>query len=364
MPQIKAAVTRKFGEPLILETVSLRPPEAHEVEVTLGATAICHSDIIFTDGKWGGTLPAIYGHEAAGKITAVGDQVKGYKVGDRVIATLIRACGTCPSCSTGSPVICEDSTEYTSPVSTMDGNSIVQGMNCGAFAERVVVHPSQLAKIPEDMSMDVASLLACGVITGVGAAVNTANIRPGQTVVVIGAGGVGLNAIQGAHIAGAARIIAVDLVPEKLETAKEFGATDTVLASEEAPWDVVKDITNGRMADAVLVSVGVIPVYETAPNYLRSGGKMVMVGMTHSGDKAEYEPVNIAATSQSMIGSKMGDVVLSRDIPWIIDLYKQDRLKLDELISKRWRLEEINEAIEDTRSGAARRNVVIFDETL
>ena len=233
-------------------------------------------------------------------------------------------------------------------------------MACGAFAEKVVVDQSQIVKIPKDMPMDAASLLACGVITGVGAVVNAANLRAGQDVVVIGAGGVGLNAIQGARIAGARRIVAVDMTKDKLATAIEFGATDTVLATQEKPWRAAKDAL-GRGADAVFVTVGAIPAFDTAPMYLAKNGKVVMVGMPASGAFSKYEPANFAAAGQSMVGSKMGDAVIKRDIPWMIDLYGQDRLKLDELISKRWSFDQINEAIADTKSGSAKRNVIMFD---
>ena len=360
MQTIKAAVCHEFGQPLVVEDIQLRAPAGSEVEVTLDAVAICHSDISYADGAWGGSLPAVYGHEAAGKVTAVGDRAKGIKLGDTVVVTLIRACQSCPSCSSGSPVTCE--TPYDGdqgPISTSDGGKLHQAMACGAFAEKVVVEASQVVKISPDMPMDAAALLACGVITGVGAVVNSAHLRPGQDVVVIGAGGVGLNAIQGARIAGARRIIAVDMSEEKLEAAKEFGATDGVLATGKSPWKEVHRIT-GRGADAVLVTVGAIPAYDSAPRYLAPGGKVVMVGMPHSGDTSTYEPVILAALGQGMVGSKMGDVVISRDIPWMVDLYEQGRLKLDELVSGRWTLDQINEAIEDTKSGAARRNVILF----
>ncbi len=361
MKKIKAAVCTEFGAPLSIETVSLRAPSRGEVEVKLEACAICHSDISYLDGGWGGNLPAVYGHEAAGRITALGDGVTDYALGDAVIVTLIRSCGTCAPCATGNPVQCGTGYDrMAGPLTTDDGAPLEHGMACGAFAEVAVVDQSQIAKIPDDMAMDVACLLSCGVVTGVGAVVNTAKVRPGQNVVVIGAGGVGLNAIQGAAIAGAARIIAMDMVPEKLEAAREFGATDGVLASAERPWDAISKITGGRMADAVFVTVGAIPAYEAALRYLAPLGNVYIVGMPHSGDLARYEPVILGALGQGMKGTKMGDVVLKRDIPWMIDLYSQGRLKLDELVSGRWSLEQINEAIEDTRSGAARRNVIVF----
>jgi Zn-dependent alcohol dehydrogenase len=362
MQKIKAAVCHAFGEPLAIEEILLAPPAQGEIEVTLDAVAICHSDISYADGAWGGTLPAVYGHEAAGRITALGGRVRGLSEGDPVVVTLIRSCQSCASCASGQPTQCETPVDGDShPLRTADGGPLHQAMACGAFAEKVVVSQSQVVKLPEGIAMDRASLLACGVITGVGAVVNAARLRAGQNVVVIGAGGVGLNAIQGARIAGAARIIAVDMSEDKLAMARDFGATDGILTTEPSPWRAVRKITQGRMADAVIVSVGAIQAYETAPRYLGRGGKVVMAGMPHSGAKASYEPVILAAVAQGMVGTKMGDVVIQRDIPWMVDLYEQGRLKLDELISGRWKLEEINDAIADTKTGLAGRNVILFD---
>ncbi|MEM9584089.1 MAG: zinc-binding dehydrogenase [Pseudomonadota bacterium] len=361
MPLIKAAVCHEFGAPLVVEDVALKDPAAGEVSVALEACAICHSDLSFIDGGWGGSLPAVYGHEAAGRITALGAGVQGYAVGDAVLVTLIRSCGCCTPCATGQPVQC--ATPYdrdAGPLRAADGGPMQHGLACGAFAEQAVVDQSQIARIPDDMPMDAACLLSCGVVTGMGAVVNTAQVRPGQNVVVIGAGGVGLNAVQGAAIAGAARIIAMDVLPEKLDVAREFGATDGVLVTAKKPWKEVAKITHGRMADAVFVTVGAIPAFEQALRYLAPGGYAYIVGMPHSGAMAEYEPVILGALGQGMKGTKMGDTVLRRDIPWMVDLYQQGRLKLDELISGRWTLDQINEAIADTRSGAARRNVILF----
>jgi S-(hydroxymethyl)glutathione dehydrogenase / alcohol dehydrogenase len=360
MATIRAAVCHAFGAPLVVEEVAIRPPGPGEVEVALEACAICHSDISYAEGVWGGTLPAVYGHEAAGRIHSVGPGVAGLAPGLPVMVTLIRACGSCATCASGRPVHCAAEPEMTPPLATAAGGALEAGMNCGAFAERVVVHASQIAPIPEDMPMEAACLMSCGVITGLGAAVNTAGVRPGQVVVVIGAGGVGLNAIQGARIAGAARIIAVDTNADKLATAREFGATDGVLASEPKPWRAARAAAQGRGADAVLVTVGATAAYETAPRYLAPGGCMVMVGMPASGAMAQYEPVVQAALGQAMVGCKMGDVVLARDIPWMVDLYRQGRLRLDELISGRYPLERINEAIAATKSGHVRRNVIVL----
>jgi Zn-dependent alcohol dehydrogenase len=359
---IKAAVAHEFGAPLVIEEVQLRAPEGSEVEVRVDAVAICHSDISFAEGGWGGSLPAVYGHEAAGRITALGPNTRGLAVGDSVIVTLIRACGACPSCAGGKPTGCE--TPYDGdhgPLKTAEGGKLHQAMASGAFAEKVVVEQAQVVKISPDIPKDAASLIACGVITGVGAVVNSAGLRAGQDVVVIGAGGVGLNAIQGARIAGARRIVAVDMSEEKLQMARDFGATDGVLATQNAPWRAVQE-TLGRGADAVIVTVGAIPAYDTAPRYLGSGGKLVMVGMPHDGATSSYDPATMAAMGQALVGSKMGDVVIQRDIPWLVDLYLQGRLQLDELISGRWRLDQINEAIADTKTGAARRNVIILND--
>ena len=360
MTKIKAAVCHAFNEPMVIEEVELRAPQAGEVEVSIDAVAVCHSDISLWQGGFGGATPAVFGHEAAGIVTALGAGIKGLELGDSVAVTLIRACGECPSCGSGHPTVCENPGDgKNSPLSTPQGDAMWQALFTGAFAEKVVVDQSQLVKIPADMPKDAAALMSCGVITGVGAAVNTANIRPGQNVVVIGAGGVGLNAIQGARLAGAARIVAVDMNPGKLEAAKEFGATHGVLA-EGKPFKEVQKIFGGRGADAVLVTVGVASVYDLAPRYLANRGKVVMVGMPHFGQMASYSPLLMADMGQSIVGSKMGDVVIKRDIPWMVDLYTQGRLKLDELITGRWPLEQVNEAIADTMAGHARRNVIVF----
>jgi len=199
------------------------------------------------------------------------------------------------------------------------------------------------------------------VITGVGAAVNAAGLRAGQDVVVIGAGGVGLNAIQGARIAGARRIVAVDMTEEKLEIAKSFGATDGVLATDPKPWRAAYTALGGRGADVVMITVGAIPAYNDAPRYLGWGGKAIMIGMPHAEANAEYNPMGMSYQGQALIGSKMGDTVVQRDIPWMVDLYQQGRLKLDELISGRWTLDQINDAIADTKTGSAKRNVILLN---
>ncbi|MDG3042846.1 alcohol dehydrogenase catalytic domain-containing protein [Roseicyclus marinus] len=358
--QIRAAVCRAFGAPLGLETLTLRDPGPGEIEVRLEAVAICHSDISYLEGAWGGALPAVYGHEAAGRITALGPETGGLALGDRVLVTLIRACGSCPDCAGGRPVYCGGKPATAPKLTDTAGHVVEAAMDCGAFADHVLVHRSQIAPLGETIAPHCACLLACGVPTGVGAVVNTAGVRPGEIVVVIGAGGVGLNAIQGARIAGAARIVAMDLEPSKLEDAMAFGATDTIAATDPKPWRKLLQITGGRLAAHVFVTVGAIPAYDVAPRLLAPGGTAYAVGMPHSGARASYEPVILAALGQGLRGTKMGDVVLARDIPWMVDLHAQSRLKLDELVSRTWRFEQINDAIADTKAGQARRNVLTF----
>ena len=358
---MKAALCNDFNAPLTVTEVTIAPPRKGEVEVTLAACAICHSDLHFIEGAWGGSLPAVYGHEAAGYVTGLGDGVGHYQLGQPVLVTLIRACGTCACCADGRPAICAHSgAEYT-PLTLPDGTKVTQGMKTGAFAEKVVVDASQLAPLPDDMPMDVAALLACGVITGVGAVFNTAQMRAGATALVIGTGGVGLNAIQGARLAGARRIIAMDIAPEKLDAARDFGATHGVLAADADARKQVHAITDGRGADYVFVTVGAVVAYEQALGLCAPGGAIIMAGMTGNDDYMRLNPMMVAYQEQRLLGSKMGGTVLRRDIPRLIDYYRQGRLKLDELISNRYRLDQINEAIADTAKGGTRRNVILFD---
>lgn len=360
---MKAAVCHAFGAPLVIEEVVLRPPGPGEVQVRIEACAICHSDILYAEGGWGGHLPAVYGHEAAGRVEALGEGVHGVAPGDKVLVTLMRACGRCRNCALGRPFMCEASYDRANGVLSLpDGTVVEHGINTGAFAEAVVVHESQIVPLPEDIAMDAASLLACGVITGTGAVINTARMPAGATAVVIGAGGVGLNTIQGCALAGASRIIAIDLSDDKLEAARTFGATDGLRADNAALRAGVLALTGGRGADYVYVTVGVISAYQGAPDLLAKGGTLVMVGMPASGKAMHFEPANVAAASQTMTGSNMGATVLKRDIPYLIDLYRQGRLKLDELITRRYALDEINEAIADTKAGHARRNVIVMGE--
>ncbi len=360
--KMKAAVCREHGKPLSIEELKLRPPCGSEVEVEIKVCAICHSDIHYIEGAWPGDLPAVYGHEAVGTVSTVGPVVEGFKTGDRVLVTLIRSCGKCSHCAEGAPVHCsyQEVLGGNSPLRTLGGDTVIQGLSTAAFAERVVVDQSQTIKIPEDIPMESAALLSCGVITGAGAAINTAKIRPGSSVAVVGVGGVGLNAVQGARICGATKIIAIDLSEDRLSSAMEFGATHGVLATGPKHYREVREITGGPGVDYALIAVGLAAACESAWKFLAPRGELVIVGMPSSGEMASFEPLNIAFKGQSMKGSAMGDTILARDVPFLIDMYRSGQLKLDELVTKRFDLEQINDAIADTLAGNARRNVIVF----
>jgi Zn-dependent alcohol dehydrogenase len=358
---MRAAVCRAFGEALSIEEVQLADPQPGEVEVEIRACAICHSDITYARGGWGGELPAVYGHEAAGVVRRIGAGVRRLRPGDHVVVTLIRACGDCPGCRRGRPVVCSGELPLDQRVVLRDaaGAPLVQGLRTAAFAERVLVHESQLARIPPDMPFELAALLGCGVITGYGAAVHTAGVRPGETVVVIGAGGVGLNAIQGARIAGARCILALDLNPKKREAALAFGAT---AALDPADPGVIAEVRgrSGGGADHVLVTVGAPAAFQQAFDLVAKGGTIVWVGMPASGCALALDPGDVAGAGLRILGSKMGDVRIADDIPALIELWQQRRLLLEPLISARYPLEEVNAAMAAVERGEALRNVLVL----
>ncbi len=359
---MKAAVCRAFGEPLVIEELTIEGPQAGELLVDVKACAICHSDITYMEGGWGGDLPALYGHEAAGIVTQVGPETPGVAVGDHVVVTLIRSCGQCYYCSRGDRVLCEATLPLSvrTPLRDASGATVAQMMNVGSFAEQVLVHYSQVAVMPEDVAFDVASLLGCGVITGVGAAINTTHIAPGDSAVVIGTGGVGLNVLQGASLSGANPLIAVDVNDAKLEASRAFGATHVINSMKQDVAAEVRRLTDGRMAEHVFVSVGVGPAIEQGISLMGKGAETIIVGMPPSGVTTTFDPSWVAADSQRIIGSKMGSAKVPVDIPHLVNLYRGGRLKLDELVTNRYPLEEINEAIEAVKRGEALRNVVVF----
>lgn len=359
---MKAAVCREFGRPLSIETVELAKPGPGEASVRLTACAICHSDISYMQGAWGGTLPAVYGHEAAGVVEEIGPGVTSVSPGDHAVVTLIRFCGHCLACERGNQVLCESSfpLDGRSPLTAADGSPIEQGLRTGAFAESVVVDESQVVPIPRDVPLDSAALIACAGLTGVGAVINTAAVPAGSTVAVIGTGGVGLNAVQGAVLAGAGSVIAIDVADDKLSAARSFGATHTLNVRAGNLRGAVREINGGRGADYVFVTVGAPGAVEQGFELMGRGGSLVLVGMPATGVTASFDPGGFAADGQRVLGSKMGSARPRIDVPRIIDLYKQGRLKLDELITGRYRLEQINDAVAAVIRGAALRNVIVF----
>lgn len=359
---MRAAVCRGFGEPLVLEDLTLGELSPTDVHVDIAACAVCHSDIHFAEGAWGGTLPAVYGHEAAGTVLTAGSDVTDVKAGDRVVVTLIRSCGQCEQCTRGNEVFCtaEFAADRQPRLTDASGDDVLAAMQCGAFAEEAVVDQSQVVPIPDSMSWEVASTLACGVITGVGAVTNTSSVDSSSTVVVIGAGGVGLNTVQGAVIAGAKAVIAVDLAEEKLEIAKGFGATH-VATPDDAGATIAEATGGSPKASHVFVTVGARPAILAGLDLLDIGGELIIVGMPALNNEIEIDPVNIAAYGQRVIGSKMGTARIQHDIPQLIDWYEQGKLKLDELVSATYSLDDINSAIADVAGGAVIRNVVLME---
>jgi len=359
---VRAAVCRESGKPLLVERLNLAEPGPGEVRVEIAACAICHSDVLAIDGAWGGSLPAVFGHEAAGVVERVGADVDGVRPGDHVVVHLVRSCGFCPACSRAEPPLCEArfGLDERSPLSAADGTPIRQGLRTGAFAEAVVVDASQAVPIPRSVPLDRACLLACGVLTGVGAVLNTAAVRPGSHVATVGTGGVGLNCVQGASLCGPRANIAIDLSDRKLEAAKAFGADLTINPAREDAREAVRTVTGGRGADHVFVAAGSAMAIEQGAALLRRGGTLVIVGMTADGVKVRFEAVDLADHALRILGSKMGGARPQIDIPMLADWYLAGRLKLDELVSARYPLEQINTALAGMRAGEALRNVVTF----
>lgn len=359
---MRAAVCREFGAPLQIEEIRIDPPEQGEVQVRLKACGICHSDIHFIDGSWGGKLPAVYGHEASGVVEAVGPGVTSVAPGDRVIATLLRSCGECFYCTHASTQLCDGAfpIDEHGRLHAADDTDLVQGLRTGAFAEYVVVDQSQVAAIPDDMPYESAALLGCGVLTGWGAVINSAKMPAGSSVAVLGIGGVGLNTVQAAANAGADQVIAIDPATDKRTVAENFGATRFLdPTSDDVPAEV-RALTGGRGVEYAFVTVGSSKVVEAGLKLIRPGGTLVLVGMPASGDILPLEPGDLASYGQRIIGSKMGDASMERDVPRLIELYQAGKFKLDELVSGRYPLEQINEAITSVKQSAALRNVIVF----
>lgn len=349
-------------QPLTTEAVDIDAPIDHEVLVRVVASGVCHSDLHFVEGLYEFPAPAILGHEAAGVVEAVGPLVDDFAPGDHVIACLSVFCGRCEYCLTGRTNLCS-----TRPIRGKDapprlrwrGEAVNQFLNLSAYAEKMLVHSNAIVKVRDDLPLDRAALIGCGVTTGVGAALNTARVEPGSTVAVFGCGGVGLSAIQGARIAGARMIIAVDVHAAKLATACELGATHSVDAAESDPVEQIREMTNGGV-DYSFEAIGLKKAAEQCFECLRAGGTATIIGMIPLGQKIELEG-SAFLREKKIQGSSMGSNRFKVDMPKYIDFYMQGRLKLDEMITRRLQLEDLNEAFRAMKAGEVARQVVMFD---
>ncbi len=359
---MKAAVLREINKPLSIEDVTIDNPAPHEVLIRTVAAGVCHSDLHFANGSYQYPMPAVLGHESAGVVEKVGSEVRYVKPGDHVITCLSVFCGHCDYCTKGRPVLCtkEDTRRLPSakPRISKDGSPVWQFLDLSSYAEQMLVHENAVVKIDKEMPLDRAALIGCGVMTGAGAVMNTARIPAGSTVAVIGCGGVGLSAIQGARIAGASRIIAVDRVASKLELAKRMGATDGVNATLGDPVEQVKQLTGGGV-EFSFEAIGLKQTAEQAFGMLCNGGTATIIGMIPIGTKIELHGVEFLFEKRIQ-GSNMGSNAFRVDMPRFVELYKQGRLNLDDLISKRIQLAEVNEAFEDLKKGEVARSVILF----
>jgi Zn-dependent alcohol dehydrogenase len=359
---VRAAVCNQFGQPLTVEQVDLDPPADGEVAVRVAACGICHSDLSFVDDAWDGPLPAVYGHEVAGVVTEVGAGVESVKPGDHAIVTLVRSCGRCFFCMRGEVTQCAGvfDIDQRAPLRLPGGEPIKQGLHVAGFAERVTVHGSQVVRIPTDVPLDSACLIACAVATGYGAVHNTAQVPAGASVAVVGAGGVGLNAIQGAALASARPVIAIDILDSRLEAAAKFGAGHVVNSKTEDAREAVRNLTDGRGADYTFVTSGATAAIDLGVRLSRRGGTVVIVGMTPTGVTVAVDPGELADRGLRVFGSKMGGTRPQTDMPAMVELYRAGILKLDELVTGRFGLDEINEAMAATRRGKGLRSVIVF----
>lgn len=362
---MKAAIFYGAHQPLEIGEVEIDRPLAREVLVRTVATGVCHSDLHFVDGLYPFEPPAVLGHEAAGIVEEVGDQVTHVVPGDHVVACLSVFCGNCEQCLSGRPNLCRSPERMRAPGDPPklkmagSGATVNQFANISSFAERMLLHENAIVKIREDVPLDRAALVGCGVLTGVGAALNTAKVKPGSTVAVFGAGGVGLAAIQGARIAGARQIIAVDVVEAKLGLARELGATHIVDASSRDPVEAVRDLTGGGVQYS-FEAIGLKTAAEQAFECLAPGGTATIIGMIPFGQKVEFEGRQFLA-ERKVQGSSMGSNRFRIDIPNYIDFYLQGRLRLDEMITVRRPLEDVNDAFRAMKAGEVARTVLTFD---
>jgi S-(hydroxymethyl)glutathione dehydrogenase/alcohol dehydrogenase len=360
---MKAAVFREVNQPMEVEDIDVSKPGPREVLIRTAAAGVCHSDLHFFNGTYPGITPMVLGHESAGVVEQVGSDVHYVKPGDHVITCLSVFCGHCEHCLTGHMSLCQEPetrrTEGEEPRISQSGSVLQQFANLGSFAEYMLVHEHAVAKIREDMPLDRAALIGCGVTTGVGAVIHTAKVEPGSTVAVIGCGGVGLSCINGAAIAGASRVIAVDMVPSKLELARKFGATDVVNASEGDPIAQVHELTDGGVHYS-FEAIGLKITAEQAFGMLRNGGTATVIGMIPPGDMVSLHGPDFLF-EKKIQGSFMGSNRFRVDMPRFVELYLQGKLHLDDLVSSHIKLSDINDAFAALETGEIARNVIMFD---
>ena len=359
---MKAAVFREVGKPLEVEEVEISKPGPREVLIRTSAAGVCHSDLHFVEGLYPAATPLVLGHESAGIVEEVGANVTYVKPGDHVITCLSVFCGHCEMCLTGHLSLCANPEtrrgHEEEPRLAKNSQPVQQFADLSSFAEQMLVHEHAIVKIREDMPLDRAALIGCGVTTGVGSVFHTAAVEPGSTVAVIGCGGVGLSCINGAELAGAGRIIAIDTVENKLDLAKTFGATDVVNASDVNAVGEVRELTGGGVQYS-FEAIGLKQTAEQAFSMLRPGGTATIIGMIPIGVKIEL--TGAAFLQEKKIqGSMMGSNRFRVDMPRFIDFYLAGKLHLDEMVSKRIELSQVNEAFADMKSGSVVRSVIIF----
>ena len=353
---MKAAVFRSVDQPVRIEDVEVRDPGPGEVRIALKAAGLCHSDLSVIDGTIPYPTPVVLGHEGAGIVEAIGVGVTAVKEGDTVIVSTLAHCGRCSKCDVGRPTECRNapSPKDAKPF-TIGGKPAFQFANASVFTERTVVREQGAIRIDSRVPFDRAALIGCGVMTGFGAVVNRARVETGSTMAVFGVGGIGLNCVQGGVMAGASKIIAVDVLAQKLEWAMRFGATHVVDASKDDPVAAVRDLTGGG-ADYTFEAVGNIAVIRQALEALGPGGALTIVGVPKVGSSYEFV-VHALYQNKSILGCRYGAARPQRDFPMLADLYLGGRLKVDELITRHYRLEEFDAALDDLRGGQLARGV-------
>jgi len=361
---MKAAVLNSIPGVLEIEDIEIGEPGPREVLIRTSAAGVCHSDLHFMEGKYPYPCPAVLGHESAGVVEAVGSMVHYVEAGDHVITCLSAFCGHCSQCTDGHMSLCENKTTELvrqpgeAPRLSRGGETVNQFLHLSSFAEQMLVHEQAIVKIDKDMPLDKAALIGCGVTTGLGAVFRTAKVAAGESVCVVGAGGIGLAAIQGARIAGANKVIAVDMVESKLELAQAMGATHVINASQVDAVEAVKDITGGGVHHS-FEAVGMKVTAEQCFNMLRNGGQATVIGMIPVGTKVEVHGADLLY-EKKLTGSNMGSNQFRTDMPRFVDMYIDGRLKLDEMVSNTISLDEINDGFEAMKSGNVARSVIVF----